>query len=105
MFSVGSNDFFNTTLSGAINGSTNITWNSQGVGIEEFVGNVVVLPTSGNPYVGVWDKGIWLPNTSTYPATWLPTADAKVVAGWSVDYANSNPSFIGIAADGVTSAQ
>lgn len=99
LFISGGSDFVNATP-GMISPRTAITWNSQGVGIEEFVTNEIAVPTSGAPLVGVWDKGVFKPDLSSYPSTFYPKSDAAVVAGWSVDFAPASPSFVAVAADG-----
>jgi photosystem II stability/assembly factor-like uncharacterized protein len=98
----GQNDFWTTTLSGVITANTPITWYSQGVGIEQLVANEVISPPISNstPLLASWDRAVFSPNLSAYPSTFGPVADGWVVAGWSVDYASSNPNFIALLADG-----
>jgi hypothetical protein len=98
----GDNDFFTMTLSGAITGSTVPSWSSQGVGIEQLVANQIIAPPSGGstPIVASWDRAVFHPNLTAYPSTLYPVANANVVAGWSIDYASSNASFIAVMADG-----
>ena len=98
----GANNFYvSTPWSGNISASTNVTWNSQGRGIEQLVANEIIVPTTGVPLAASWDRVVFLPSLSgAYPSTFYPIADGNVVAGWSIDYASSNPSFIAVLADG-----
>ena len=47
-----------------------------------------------------WDTAVIAPNGSTYASTFGPVANGAVVAGWSIDYASSDPNFIVVLADG-----
>ena len=92
------NDFW-TVTPGTITTSKNITWQSQGRGIEQLVANEAKVPSSGAPVLAGWDHGIFAPDLTAYPSTFYPASSA-VVAGWSIDFAASNPSFVAVLADG-----
>jgi photosystem II stability/assembly factor-like uncharacterized protein len=102
IYTNGANNFYvNTPWFGNISKGTNVTWNSQGRGIEQLVANEIIVPTTGVPLAASWDRVVFLPSLSgAYPSTFYPIADGSVVAGWSIDYASSNPSFIAVLADG-----
>ena len=78
------------------------TWTDQSIGIEELVANEIIVPPVPNstPLVASWDSAVFTPNGSTYPSTFGPVAHANVVAGWSIDYASSDPNFVVVLADG-----
>ena len=96
------NDFWTTTLSGNVSTSTTPTWYSHGAGIEQLVANQIIVPPMANatPILASWDRAIFEPNIVTYPSTFYPTADSAVVAGWSIDYASSDPNFVAVLSDG-----
>ena len=98
----GDRSFWTATLSNNITTSTALTWTEQGVGIEQLVGNEIVVPpvTNSTPLLASWDTAVFEPNLTTYPMTIYPTNDLDVVAGWSIDYASSNPNFVAVLADG-----
>jgi hypothetical protein len=71
-----------------------ITWNDQSIGIEELVANEVIAPPGGNPIVASWDRAFFtITDPNSYPTSYGPI-NGTFVAGWSLDYASSNPSFI-----------
>lgn len=83
----GGNDFWNTTYKPGINGSTAITWNSQGDGIEQLVANQIIVPSSNHPLVASWDRAVFAPTPGGgYPSTFY-TGNSGVYAGWSIDIA------------------
>jgi hypothetical protein len=98
----GDRSFWTTTLSGNITTSTVPTWTDQGIGIEQLVANEILLSPVANsrPLAASWDTALIAPNGSTYASSFGPVQDANVVAGWSIDYASSNPNFIVLLADG-----
>ena len=69
------------------------------VGIENLVANEIIVPPGGNPVLASWDRPFfYITNPNAYPSTYGPVDSDNIVAGWSVDYASSNPSFlVGIA--------
>ncbi len=79
--------------------STPVTWTDQSVGIENLVANEIIVPPGGDPVLASWDRPFFkITNPNSYPTTYGPVASDNIVAGWSVDYASSSPSFlVGIA--------
>ena len=74
--------------------SSNITWNDQTVGIEQLVANELVVPPGGKPVVASWDRPFfYINNPDTFPTSYGPSG-GSFAAGWSVDYASSNPTFL-----------
>ena len=71
----------------------------QSAGIENLVANKIIVPPGGNPVLASWDRPFFeITNPNAYPSTYGPVASTNIVAGWSVDYASSSPSFlVGIA--------
>jgi photosystem II stability/assembly factor-like uncharacterized protein len=55
---------------------------------------------NSRPLAASWDTALIAPNGSTYASSFGPVQDGNVVAGWSIDYASSNPNFIVLLADG-----
>lgn len=86
---------WNTTLpSSSFNPTTTQILNSQSLGIEQLVANTVIAPPGGTPVVGVWDRGFFdLTNLNEFPSSYGP-ANGSFVAGWSLDYVASDPSFL-----------
>jgi hypothetical protein len=74
------------------------SFNNQTQGIEQLVVNEIIVPPGGDPIVASWDRAFFqISNESTYPSSYGPV-NAAFAAGWSIDYASSNPSFlVGIA--------
>jgi hypothetical protein len=69
-------------------------WYDQSVGIEQLVANAILVAPGGDPIVASWDRGFFtIDNANAYPSTYGPV-NGSFVAGWSLDYASSNPSFI-----------
>ena len=53
------------------------------------------MPPGGDPVLASWDRPFfYISNPNAYPSTYGPVDQDNIVAGWSVDYASSNPSFI-----------
>jgi hypothetical protein len=74
--------------------NTPVVWNSQSAGIEQLVANQLIVPPGGKPVVASWDRAFFYvndPNSS--PTSFGPVAGA-FAAGWSLDYASSNPNFV-----------
>jgi Bacterial Ig domain/Purple acid Phosphatase, N-terminal domain len=93
---------WSTTLSGSIATSSPATWTDQSVGIEQVVPNEIIVPpvASSTPILASWDHAVFTSNLTSYPSIVGPIAGGNVVAGWSIDYASSNPNFIAVLADG-----
>jgi hypothetical protein len=98
----GNRSFSTTTLSGSVRPRTSVTWTDRSVGIEQLVCNDVIAPPGGVPIGITWDSPVFYRggNLQTFPASFGPVYDANVVAGWAIDYAQSNPSFLVLVADG-----
>ena len=95
LIEVGLNDIWDNTLSGGITTSTLTTWNSRGRGTEQLVAVWIVVPPGGVPVASTWDRPwYYLSSTTSYPTSFGPVADADICAGWSLDYASSESSFL-----------
>ncbi len=92
---------FNTTNLPTENFTTHtpVIWDDQSIGIEQLVANEIVVPPGGDPVLASWDRPFfYINNANAYPSTYGPIESGTIVAGWSVDYASSDPSFlVGIA--------
>jgi len=79
--------------------STTVTWNDRSIGIEQLDANEIVVPPGGDPVLASWDRAFfYINNANAYPLTYGPVDNGSIVAGWSVDYASSDPHFlVGIA--------
>src|SRR5262249_39892266 len=79
--------------------NTPVTWHDQSVGIEQLVANQIVVPTGGHPVLASWDRPfVYINDLNSYPSSYSPVMGNTIVAGWSIDYASSNPNFlVGIA--------
>ena len=95
----GGNNFYVTTpWSGNISTSTDLTWNSQGRGIEQLVANEINVPSANSPVVASWDRAIFQPTLSgAYPSNWY--LSRNLLAAWSIDYASTDSSFLVMLAD------
>ena len=86
---------WNASVPQGLTGYTPITWNDQSIGIEQLVANEIIVPPGGNPVVASWDRPFfYISNLNAYPSTYGPVDSVNINAGWSVDYASSDPSFI-----------
>jgi hypothetical protein len=85
--------------SSGMTASSNLVWSDMSVGIENLVANEVLVAPGGDPVLASWDRPFfYISNLNAYPSTYGPVNSANIVAGWSVDYASSTPSFlVGIA--------
>jgi hypothetical protein len=71
------------------------TFNDMSVGIENLVANEIAVPPGGAPVLASWDRPFfYISNLNAYPSTYGPVDSDVIVAGWSVDYASSSPSFL-----------
>jgi hypothetical protein len=79
--------------------NTPVIWNDQSIGIEQLVANEILVPPGGDPVLASWDRPFfYINNLNAYPSSYGPVASSQIVAGWSIDYASSDPSFlVGIA--------
>src|SRR6202035_5192754 len=82
---------------------TPVTYNDQSLGIEQLVANEIIVPPGGDPILASWDRPFfYINNVNAYPSSYGPVDSANINAGWSVDYASSNPSFVvGLVDNGV----
>ena len=73
---------------------TLVIWNDRSAGIEQLVTNQVLAPPGGHPIIASWDRPFfYISDPDTYPSTYGPVS-GSFAAGWSLDYASSDPSFI-----------
>ena len=72
-----------------------LTYDDMSVGIENLVANEILVAPGGTPVLASWDRPfIQITNLDDYPTTYGPVDSNQIVAGWSVDYASSTPSFL-----------
>ena len=72
-----------------------LTYNDMSAGIENLVANEIIVPPGGTPVLASWDRPFFkISNLNAYPTTYGPVDSNYIVAGWSVDYASSTPSFL-----------
>jgi photosystem II stability/assembly factor-like uncharacterized protein len=90
---------WNTNLPHTFTSGTPIVWNSQSTGIEQLVANEILVPPGGHPVLASWDRSFfYVSDPSAYPSTYGVAGQKAFAAGWSLDYASSQPSFlVGIA--------
>ena len=75
--------------------NTPVTWTDQTAGIENLVAVEIIVPPGGNPVLASYDRGFFdISNPNAYPSTYGPIDWDTLAAGFSVDYASSDPSFI-----------
>ena len=75
--------------------NTPVTWTDQTAGIENLVADEIIVPPGGNPVLASYDRGFFdISNPNAYPSTYGPVDWDTLAAGFSVDYASSDPSFI-----------
>ena len=99
--------FWTTTLSGNITSSTVPTWTDQGIGIEQLCPNEIIVAPVANRF-GTASRFLGYGGRSGRKWQHLcfdlrssdPDNAAVVAAGWSIDYASSDPNFIVLLADG-----
>ena len=78
-----------------VTASTLLTWSDMSVGIENLVANEIIVPPGGVPVLASWDRPFFkITNPSVYPSTYGPVNSSNIVAGWSIDYASSDPSVL-----------
>jgi hypothetical protein len=82
-----------------VTGSFTYIYNDMSAGIENLVANEILVAPGGTPVLASWDRPfIKISSLNSYPTTYGPVASFNIVAGWSLDYASSTPSFlVGIA--------
>src|SRR4029077_11453411 len=86
---------WNTTVPTAnFQWNTPVTWHDQSAGIEQLVANEIIVPPGGHPVVAAWGRGFfYISDPNTYASNYGPV-NGSFVAGWSLDYASSNPNFV-----------
>lgn len=73
-------------------------WTSQSVGIEQLVGNQVIVPPGNRPVVASWDRPtFYSANSSVYPSSYGPNTLVQINAGWAVDWSpQTNSTMVGL---------
>lgn len=72
-----------------------IHWEVKSAGIEELVANDIVVSTSGHPVLASWDRAFfYVDDADTYATDYSVPNGQKFSAGWSLDYASSDPDFV-----------
>lgn len=89
------------TWTGSIGSSTNVAVSVTGRGLEQLVGNSVIVAPSHSPLTLGWDFGTrYLSNLSAYPTSYGPN-NGQLAAAWSGSLASSdNSNRIVVYADG-----
>ena len=84
-----------TQVPTSASGSTTVTWSDQTAGLENLVAVGIIVPPGGDPVLASYDRAFFeITNPNAYPSTYSPVDSDTLMAGWSVDYASSTPSFI-----------
>jgi hypothetical protein len=84
-----------SNLQGTNYPETSLTYNDMSLGIEQLVANEIIAPAGGDPVLASWDRPFFqITNLNSYPTTYGPVASVNINAGWSVDYASSDPGFL-----------
>lgn len=72
-----------------------LTWNSQNTGVEQLVPELLVAPPGGVPLAGNLDRPVfYISNPDAFPSTHGPNNTYSIIAGYDIDYASNNPSFV-----------
>jgi len=72
-----------------------LTYNDMSLGIENLCASAIIAPPGGSPILASEDRPfIEITDLNSFPTTYGPVASNQIVAGWSVDYASSTPSFV-----------
>ena len=75
-----------------LNWSTPVVWNSHSMGIEQLVGNEVIAGAGSDPVFASWDRPFFdMANPDSYATNY---GGGTFSAGWSIDYASSDPRFM-----------
>ena len=97
LWATGGVGVWNTTgvpASGFTSTST-VNWQDHSLGIEQLVANEILVPPGGNPVLASFDRPFfYVSNLNAFPSNYSPVQGDNIVAGWSLDYASSNPSFV-----------
>ena len=75
---------------------TTMLWTDSGLGMEQIVGNAIVMPPGGAPQFFGWDRAEFnLGPLNAYPATYnplqAPSSAIAIVAGWTGDFNWADP--------------
>jgi photosystem II stability/assembly factor-like uncharacterized protein len=103
--SAGTGVWTTTLPSSGFTSTTPYMWTDMSVGIEQLVANAILVPpvTGSSPILASWDRPFFkITNFNVYPSTYGPVTSSNIVAGWSLDYASSDPSFVVGLAEGST---
>jgi hypothetical protein len=102
----GDQNQWTATLAGSVTTATNVTWNSQAVGIEQIVADIIICSRPNSPILGGWDwDSFAIADLSKYPLTHGSAGNVwngQLSRTWSLDYASTNLDFIVKNADGVS---
>ena len=91
---------WNATLPSNFTSSSAIVWNDQSLGIEQLVANEIISPPGGQPVVANDDFGdFYIANPDVFPSA-HGTVSNQFAAGWAVDYASNDPSYVVAVTDG-----
>ncbi len=72
----------------------NIQWEDRSRGIEQLVGNDIVVPSSGVPVLAAWDFGLFrMDDLNTFPARRGPQND-RFNSAWDLDVSSGTPNFV-----------
>ena len=75
--------------------NTTVTWTDQTVGIENVCSQEILVPPGGDPILVQYDRPFFvITNPNAYPSTYGPVDQDTITAGFSADYASSDPSFV-----------
>ena len=81
-----------TQVPTTIQWNTSVVWHSRSMGIEQLVANEILAPAGGDPIFGSWDRPLFTDsNLDAYPSSY---AGGGFAAGWSLDYASTDPHFV-----------
>ncbi len=95
ILSTGTGSFDVTVPTTAAGMTGTLAYTDMSAGIENLVANEILVAPGGVPILASWDRPfIQITNLDDYPTTYGPVDSNKIVAGWSVDYASSTPSFL-----------
>jgi hypothetical protein len=75
--------------------TTPTAWTSTSLGIEQLVANDVLSPPGGKPLTIQWDRPVFHhADPDVFPSEHGPDNENAIIAGWSIDYASTNPSYV-----------
>ena len=72
-----------------------VEWTALDEGIEQLVANEIIVPPGGKPILASWDRPVfYVDDPNIYPSTHGPDNQTAIVAGWSLDWASADPTFV-----------